>query len=142
MSDDLKSMTVVQLKEKAKSENLSGYSKLKKDELIKLIVSGKSIPSKRGKSKSPKGPSNSNAINSMTVVQLKERAKLENISGYSKMNKAELINALTKRSPRMKSPERKVNSLSPKAPRNTNKIEHIEIFHPNGDVEEHEIISV
>lgn len=69
--------TVAELKKKAKARGFTGYSKLRKADLIKLLAASK------GKKPAPKG--------GLTVVQLKARCKKKGIKGYSALRKAELV---------------------------------------------------
>ena len=81
-------MTVTELKHEAKKRGLSGYSKLRKDELIKLLQTKKKSYHKVVTAKKSK-------YTTMTVAKLKQKAKKRGLSGYSKLRKAELIKLLT-----------------------------------------------
>jgi antitoxin component YwqK of YwqJK toxin-antitoxin module len=132
-SHSLNDLTVVQLRQKAKDMNLIGYSKLKKAELIDLINEGgrNQIPSKRGRPAKP-AMTSSSILTDLTVGQLKLMAREKGLLKYSKMNKAELIDALNKvKSPKSTSPERK--SASPKSI-SKNNIE--EDFYSTGELKE------
>ena len=94
----LKKLTVVQLKSLALKLNCKGKVK-NKSELIQLIISCKPKSSLRSPPKtSPRSPSPkvnvtlSPVHNNKTVVQLKKLAKDLGLKGYSKLNKAQLIN--------------------------------------------------
>ena len=70
-----KKYTVVELKKICKTKGISGYSKMKKEELIKHCVKKqKVIMSKK-----------------YTVVQLRKICKDKGIKGYSKMRKGDLM---------------------------------------------------
>ena len=118
---ELQKFTVVKLKEIAKRNKLSGYSKLRKAEIIKLLR----INKLKSKSKSPEKKSKTSTslieiastpeLQGMTVVQLRNIAKKNKLSGYSKFRKAEFINFLRKNrlKNKTKSPQKKA-STSPK----------------------------
>ena len=131
-------MTVKELRAKAKTRGLTGYSKLKKAELVQMLRSGKeaskSAPSSRKTSRkaarktsrkaarktsrkaarktsrkaarktsrkaarktSRKTSVRKGSFESMTVSELKAKAKAKGLSGYSRLKKAELIKLLRK----------------------------------------------
>ena len=116
---DLQNLTVIQLRNLAKSMNLNGYSKLKKADLIHLIQNNQHKPPQSPKPpqaqppKPPKPPKPPQAqhpkppqaqhpkppqaqppsdIKKLTVIQLRNLAKSINLKGYSKFNKDDLIN--------------------------------------------------
>ena len=120
------SMTVVQLKQEAKKLGISGYSTLNKPALVKLLktktvtkkpvkkTSRKAVrkpsrkatkkPSRKAAKKTSrsrkaaikKSSPKSKKYQSMTVVQLKQSARERGLSGYSKLNKAALLDLLNK----------------------------------------------
>jgi glutaredoxin len=96
MSKPLENFTVKELLEIARQKNLKGYSKLRKVELISLINSEMGIPKVIPKvipDAIPDGIVSKNLEN-FTVKELLDIARLKNLSGYSKMRKAELISLI------------------------------------------------
>lgn len=91
----LKYMSVKELKDLAKAKGIIGYSKMKKDELLKLL---KSVDSLAVETLNDVviDPINEKklSLEDNTVKELKEMAKACNIKGYYKMKKDELINQL------------------------------------------------
>ena len=69
---ELCDLIVKELKEKCKEQDIKGYSKLKKDELIKLLT----------------------PLEKLSVKDLKERCKEQGIKGYSKLKKQQLLDLL------------------------------------------------
>ena len=104
-------MTVVELKAMAKQKGLSGYSKLKKQELIQLLGLNKVVDKVQNKTKNTHNVSKKN----MTVLELKALAKKEGFSGYSKLKKQELIDLLASPPRKAASPPRKAASPPRKA---------------------------
>ena len=96
---DYSKLTVVKLKELAKEYKLTGYSKMKKEELVKYFtninVLNKPKPSSPKSKVSPPRTVNSE-YSKMTVVQLKKIAQEKKLRGYTKMKKNELVFALSK----------------------------------------------
>ncbi len=90
-------MTVQELRAEAKRLGRPGYSKLNREDLLKLVRGGRA-PSPRAASpraqapaRAPSPRANTQDYNAMTVVDLKALAKQRGIAGYSKLNKGELI---------------------------------------------------
>jgi len=82
-SKDLNDCTVVELKVLAKKRDKTGYSKMRKAELIKLLKKGQvKAPAKKVSTKKE-----------MTVVELRALCKKKGVRGYSKMRKDQLIKA-------------------------------------------------
>ncbi len=101
---DLTKKTLSELKEIAKSLELSGYQGLKKAELIQLIelTNRKEIKKKETKSKAvvkkvkvinegKEVTGDAMALAKKNLADLKQIAKLMNLSGYEKLKKADLI---------------------------------------------------
>lgn len=110
-----KKYTVAQLKKICKDKKIKGYSKLKKGQLVKKCLDGKSpSPAK------PEAPKEKK----MTVAQLKKECKKNGVKGYSKMKKAQLVKNCLKHktlSPAVQRPKqmvlvKKVPSMSKKTP--------------------------
>ena len=81
---DLSSMTVSALKEMAGERGLTGFSKMKKADLISLL--------KEPESESE--PESGSDLSSLTVSTLREMATERGLTGFSKMKKADLIKLL------------------------------------------------
>lgn len=148
---ELQGMTVVKLKEIAKRNKLSGYSKLRKAEIIKLLR----INKLKSKSKTPERKSKTSPIQKtkieiastpelqgMTVVQLRNIAKKNKLSGYSKFRKAEFINFLRKNRLRNKSktPENKESTSPQKSTEDKPKEKYIKIIGPHGKLNKYGLI--
>ena len=69
---ELSDLTVKELKEKCKEQDITGYSKLKKEALIKLLT----------------------PLEELSVKELKEKCKEQGIKGYSKLKKQQLLDVL------------------------------------------------
>lgn len=101
----VQNMTVAELRAHAKSLGLTGYSRLKRDELVALIGRGKSSPSQK---KSSGRKLSGTGYAGMNVAALKKLASQRMITGYGKMKRAELeqrllsYNSQKKSSPRNK----------------------------------------
>jgi hypothetical protein len=111
----LKKLRIIELVDIAKQLGCKGYSKMKKTDLIDLIMKTKKIKHSPGKAQvkppkqspvkqqkqSPIKPqlqppikpqmNNPLYLNKLTVVQLRNFAKKIHLKGYSKLNKADLI---------------------------------------------------
>ena len=87
MNANISTKTVTNLRKMAKNRGLTGYSKLKKANLVNLITK------KKPKTPSPNRPS---SISKKTVANLRKMAKNRGLTGYSKLKKANLVNMITK----------------------------------------------
>ena len=94
----LKLLTVVELKQRAKTLGCKGYYALKKDELIDFVLKCNKKLSPQKKPHSPQGKklSPKKKLQGLTVVQLKQRAKELGCKGYSAFKKDELIEFIVK----------------------------------------------
>lgn len=126
-SSDYSKMTVVQLKELARSQGLRGYSTLRKAELIDLLSgTGATAPAVFVEEKKLVVPT---SYDKMTVVQLKESARSQGLRGYSTLKKADLIALLSGSAVAVpvvveeKVSVRSPKKLSPKSPRKASKVE-------------------
>ena len=94
MSKPLENCTVKELLEIAREKKLSGYSKMRKAELIYLIRT--SIDTQHVSKKVTTPPVNmAKPLENFTVKELIEIAKEKKLSGYSKMRKSELISLIS-----------------------------------------------
>ena len=90
-SIDLSKFTVSQLKQKCKDLGLKGYSKMKKDELIKLINGNNNDDSASNNDIEEELDNTSIDLSKLTVSQLKQKCKDLGLKGYSNKKKDELI---------------------------------------------------
>jgi hypothetical protein len=95
----LRSLTVVQLKQRAREIGCFGYSALKKDELIDFLV--KCINKRKPQAQPqvrpqvpPKPIPQRKQLQLLTVLQLKQKLRELGCSGYSGLKKDELIDFL------------------------------------------------
>ena len=87
-------MTNSQLKVKARERGLTGYSRWRKAELIdKLFESGVTFRNRTAAPEEYDLPQFLNVVK-QTVKQLREAAKIQGLTGYSRLRKVELINRL------------------------------------------------
>ena len=91
MSKPLTNFTVKELLDIARQKNLKGYSKLRKAELISLINASMGIPQVIPQVI----PDDiSKPVENFTVKELLDIARQKNLTGYSKLRKAELISLI------------------------------------------------
>jgi len=94
--------TIVQLKEIAKRNGCKNYSKLNKQELVKLVKKClitnvvNTIQENRPQSNRPPSQSVNKPPNKMTLLELKKIARRNGCKNYSKLNKEELIKLIKK----------------------------------------------
>lgn len=79
--NNLSKMTLIQLKEYAKSKKMKGYSKYTKKKELKLFIERKN---------------KENNINSLTLLELKKLAKTRKLKGYSKYTKKDNLKKFIK----------------------------------------------
>lgn len=88
----LDDMTVPDLRKLAKERGFSGYSRLKRQELIDLHVKGNlPAPEKPTVDRSSEKPVEKQSLDEMTVPELRKLAKERGITGYSRLKRQELL---------------------------------------------------
>jgi len=102
---DLRSLTVADLKELCSSLGISGYSAMRKEELIQvieqhetahLVLKPKEEKEHKVEVKESKDGLTTGELRSKTVAQLKEMCSSMGISGYSALKKEEIIQLIEK----------------------------------------------
>ena len=93
---NLNKATIAQLKQYIKYMRLSGYSRLKKKQLVEFIVKNTDKKGVPLNAKAKSGTYTVAALSAKTIPELKIIIKKLKLKGYSRMNKKQLVNLIMK----------------------------------------------